>query len=428
MGIALLVYTQWFPTTTNDRRVKVQIPTFFVCGCRIIDCNIVRFGVFGGRVFLLDGQIYMNGLSLFANVGIAETYLSQVGVDIVVANELLPDRARFYQHLYPDCNMICGDITNPLIYNSIIDESHNNNVEFIIATPPCQGMSIAGQMDPEDPRNYLITYAIDVIRNLGPRYVLMENVFMQLQTTIRYNGQHILIPEIIETTLGDDYYIEKKVIDTKFYGVPQQRKRAIFLLSRKDNGTPWTFPPYNEQIVTLEQAIGDLPSLDPFVKEIEYRNVFPDYELKRQRGLEVSRWHFPRPHVWRNVEVMMHTPTGKSARQNSIFFPKKKDGTMVGGAPRTYMRMEWDHAAPTITSYNHTISSFQNVHPGRLIEGTELYSDPRVLTIFEMMRVMSLPDNWDIPNWASESLIRKVIGEGVPPLAVRRIVEVLDIH
>lgn len=43
------------------------------------------------------------------------------------------------------------------------------------------------------------------------------------------------------------------------------------------------------------------------------------------------------------------------------------------------------------------------------------------------MRVMSLPDNWDIPNWASESLIRKVIGEGVPPLAVRRMVEVLNL-
>ena len=49
----------------------------------------------------------MNGLSLFANVGIAETYLDKVGVDITVANELIPERAKFYQHLYPYCNMIC---------------------------------------------------------------------------------------------------------------------------------------------------------------------------------------------------------------------------------------------------------------------------------------------------------------------------------
>ena len=130
----------------------------------------------------------MNGLSLFANVGIAETYLDQVGVDIVLANELLPNRAKFYEHLHPECNMICGDITDEEIYQKIIDEANLNNVEFILATPPCQGMSIAGQMDPEDPRNYLITYAVNAIRDIGPQFVLMENVFMQLQTHIIYNG------------------------------------------------------------------------------------------------------------------------------------------------------------------------------------------------------------------------------------------------
>ena len=172
----------------------------------------------------------MNGLSLFANVGIAETYLETEGVNIVVANELLPERARFYQHVHPECNMICGDITNEETYKNIIDYSKRHNVEFIIATPPCQGMSIAGQMDPEDPRNYLVTYAVQAIQDLQPKYVLMENVFMQLQTTIRYNGQKILIPDLIDSIFGDSYYIEKKVIDTKYYGVPQQRKRAIILM------------------------------------------------------------------------------------------------------------------------------------------------------------------------------------------------------
>ena len=88
--------------------------------------------------------------------------------------------------------------------------------------------------------------------------------------------------------------------------------------------------------------------------------------------------------------------------------------------------MEWDKPAPTVTSYNHTISSFQNVHPGhKQKDGT--YSDPRVLTIFELIRVSSLPDDWNIPEWASESLIRTVIGEGVPPLAVKKIVEQLNL-
>lgn len=374
-----------------------------------------------------NGDIKMNGLSLFANVGIAETYLSQEGIDIVVANELLPERANFYNHLYPECNMICGDITDENVYKQVIETSRKNKVEFIIATPPCQGMSIAGKSDPEDSRNYLVTYAASAIRDLMPKYVLMENVFMQLKTHILYKGEKILIPDYLDAVFGNDYYIEKEVIDTKFYRVPQQRKRAIILMSRKDTGVHWLFPPRSEHIITLEEAIGDLPSLDPLIREKEYRYIFPEYEEKLKRGLEVSKWHFPKDHVWRNVEVMMHTPTGCSARQNPVYFPKKKDGTMVGGAPRTYMRMEWDKAAPTITSYNHTISSFQNVHPGRLDEKTGSYSDARVLTIFEMIRIMSLPDDWNIPEWASTQLIRTVIGEGVPPEAVRRIVEVLKI-
>ena len=373
----------------------------------------------------------MNGLSLFANVGIAETYLNEVGINMVVANELLIERANFYRHLYPDCRMICGDVTNPSTFKSIIEESKQQHVDFILATPPCQGMSIAGKtkweeggINTEDARNYLITYVIDAIKEISPSFVMLENVFMQLQTYINYGGKRILIPDLIDFCLGNEYFIEKKIIDTKYYGVPQQRRRAIILLSKKANGIPWKFPEYDKKIVTLHEAIGDLPSLDPLVKEKEYRDHFPYYEEKRKKGLEVSKCHQPRMHVWRNIEEMMHTPTGKSARQNPVFFPKKADGSMVGGARRTYMRMEWDKAAPTITMYNHTISSFQNVHPGRYI-GDGLYSDPRVLTIFELLRVMSLPDNWAIPDWAGESLIRKVIGEGIPPLMVKKIMQPL---
>ena len=83
----------------------------------------------------------LRALSLFANVGIAETYLHEVGVDVVVANELLPERAKFYQHVYPDCKMIVGDVKDDTIKRQIVSLSKANNVEFIIATPPCQGMS-----------------------------------------------------------------------------------------------------------------------------------------------------------------------------------------------------------------------------------------------------------------------------------------------
>lgn len=371
----------------------------------------------------------IKGLSLFANVGIAETYLKDVGVDIVLANELLEERANFYRYVYPDCLMVQGDITNEEIFSFIAETAKEQKVEFIIATPPCQGMSLAGAKDPNDPRNYLITSAVRMIKEVKPKYVLLENVPQQLKTKMIFDGKVMLIPEYLKQELGDDYiFNNEQMMDTKFYGVPQQRKRAIFLLVRKDLGFQWNLPEKEKKIVTLKEAIGDLPSLDPEIREKEYRHVFPDYEKKRLAGLKVSKWHYARPHVWRNVECMMHTPTGQTARKNPEYYPKKPDGTMVGGAPRTYMRMDWNKPAPTITSYNHTISSFQNVHPGRKIPGTDLYSDARVLTVFELIRVTSLPDDWQIPYWATESLVRTVIGEGVPPLAVMKIVKELNLR
>lgn len=371
----------------------------------------------------------MNGLSMFANVGIAETYLNEVGIDIVVANEVLEERAHFYQDVYPNCHMVCGNILDEDVFEEVYRESVQRNVQFIIATPPCQGMSPAGKKDPRDLRNNLIMSAVDMIVRVNPDFVLIENVMQQLKTKIEYNGEFILIPEYLKHRLGEIYnFNEDPVIDSKFYRVPQQRKRAIFLLSKKATGVCWEFPEKDDNFVTLRDVIGDLPSLDPLIREKEYRHVFPDYEEKKAAGLRVSKWHCPREHVWRNVEVMMHTPEGQSARKNPVFFPKKKDGTMVGGALRTYMRMEWDRPAPTITAYNHTISSFQNVHPGQPTNQESIYSDARVLTILELMRVTTLPDDWNIPEWASPQLIRQVIGEGIPPLLIEKIVAQLELN
>ncbi len=371
----------------------------------------------------------VNALSLFANVGIAETYLHKVGVNVVVANELIKERALFYQHIYPKCNMIIGDVKEAYIKEQLIDLSLKNNVEFILATPPCQGMSKAGNKDNNDVRNVLILHAIELIKRIKPKYVLIENVIQQLKTEIVYKKEKMAIPDIVKHELGELYNInDNHILDTEKFGVPQKRRRALFLLVRKDLNFTWEIPTPNEKIVTLRDAIGNLPSLDPPVKDSDGTiEFFPNYEKKRAEGLKVSKWHYARPHVWRNIECMLHTPTGCSARKNPVYYPKNRDGKLVGGSMQAYTRMEWDQPAPTVTTYNHTISSFRNVHPGVYDEKTGLYSDPRVLTILELMRVTTLPDDWNIPEWASELLIRQVIGEGIPPLAIQKVVAELKL-
>lgn len=372
----------------------------------------------------------LKGLSLFANVGIAEAYMSELGVDIKIANEIDVERARFYQAVYPDTHMICGDITDDNTRTQIVNEALECGVDFLIATPPCQGMSEAGLRLQFDPRNQLISYAVDVIKRVKPKFVLLENVPQQLRTKIRWNDEVILIPEYIKRELGEFYNFNKEtLIMAKDYGVPQLRERNIFLLVRKDTGIVWEFPAKQDEI-TLEQAIGHLPSLDPYLRDGMALTLsrFPDYEKKKQRGLSVSKWHYPPTHSWKQVEWMMHTPTGKSAIYNDKHYPQKEDGTPVKAHHNNYRRLKWDMPCRTITQNNGVISSLACVHPGRAYtdeHGNTLYSDPRVLTIYELLIVMSLPLDWPIPEWANDTFIRRVFGEGIPSRLVRAIMVAL---
>lgn len=372
----------------------------------------------------------VGALSLFANVGIAETYFKELGIDVVAANELIEERCRFYSHLYPEVHMIQGDIREEAVFARVIQEAKKAKAEMLIATPPCQGMSCAGRKDPEDPRNFLVYYAVEAIKALKPRFVVIENVTMQQHTQILYHGEYIFIPEYIEKELGEFYQFNtQRIVNTMDYGVPQSRQRYIYLLVLKSEKVQWEFPEKNEHIITLREAIGDLPSLDPHLRDENEQWRFPDYEKKRAEGLKVSKWHYPPVHSWKQVEWMVHTPSAKSAFKNEVFYPMTK-GRRVKGAPRTYMRMDWDKPATTIMQNSGVISAFSTVHPGRLINDSEVekervYSDARSLSIYELLILSSLPKDWNIPEWADDVFIRKVIGEGIPPLLMKRALEAL---
>jgi DNA (cytosine-5)-methyltransferase 1 len=368
----------------------------------------------------------LKAVSLFANVGIAETYLEELGIDILVANEIDEKRARFYTHLYPKTNVIIGDITSNEIQKEIIDKCINKEIKILIATPPCQGMSLAGKRDILDQRNQLIYYAIKIIKKIRPEYVFLENVPQQLKTKIKIGKKIMTIPEYIHNQLGKSYYFAKQnIVSAKDYDVPQMRKRNIFLLSRKDVKYIWQMPEPKKNI-TLKKAIYELPSVDPLLKEgyEETIKFFPRFEQKKKIAEKVSKYHYPPKHSKKHVITMMHTPSGKTAFDNIKYYPKKDNGERVNGHYNTYRRLSWDKPSRTITQNNGVISSLCCVHPGKPYKNKNnelVYSDPRCLTIYELLIVFSLPLNWNIPKWADERFIRNVIGEGIPPLLVKNI-------
>lgn len=363
-------------------------------------------------------------VSLFASAGVAETYFEKHGIEVKVASELLKERADLYNKLYPSVNMIQGDITNESIYKKVISLSKKAGCNFLLATPPCQGMSTAGLMKEDDPRNRLILVVIDAIKALKPQFAIIENVPEILTTKIEYKGEWRLIDDILHTELGSNYYFnERKVVNAMNYGVAQSRERCVYLLSEKKTGVKWEFPTPSKKITTMRDAIGDLPSLDPHITDItedDLLKMFPDYYKKKAAGLAVSKWHYPPKHKLRHVVAMMHTPEGHSAWENVVFYPTLKDGSKSKGYKNTYKRQWWDKPAYTITKYTSRIGSQENGHPGYPIVDSELeeeriWSDARTMTIFELMRLSSLPDDWNIPENTSTNVIREILGEGVPP-------------
>lgn len=344
------------------------------------------------------------GISMFSSAGIAETYLKDLNIQIKLANELIQERANYYLHFYPQVDMVVGDIMSDAVFSTYMDKAITLNPKFLLATPPCQGMSSLGKKDyVEDYRNYLIFAVLKVIDSLDLDIIIIENVPKFLKLVFPYNGQLLKIIDILRLKYSNKYIIESHIVNAKDYGVPQSRPRAIIKLYKSNYS--WDMP-QPEKEITLKTAIGHLPSL----KNGEHSDI---------------KYHYALKHSPMHVEVMSHTPEGCSAIKNDIYYPKKPDGQRINGFHNTYNRMRWDLPCPAVTTNSGMISGHNNVHPGRrLPDGT--YSDARVLSLLELLIVSSLPENWNLPENYKENMVRTLIGEAIPPRLLYKILSTLD--
>lgn len=340
---------------------------------------------------------------MFSSGGIAETYLEKLNINIALANELVPERAKYYHHFYPKVDMVVGDIMDTDIFNKYLIKAQKLTPKFLLATPPCQGMSSLGKKDyTADERNYLIFAVFKVIDALDLDVIAIENVPKFLKLFFPYKGKWLGIVDILNLKYGNKYIIEPIVVNAKDYGVPQSRPRAIIKMYKSTY--KWEMPTPEKEI-TLRKAIGYLPSL----QNGERSNI---------------KYHYALKHSNMHVEVMAHTPEGCSAMKNEVYYPKKKDGTKVSGFHNTYNRMKWDEPCAAVTTNSGTISGHNNVHPGRLLpDGT--YSDARALSMLELLIVSSLPKDWNLPKGYKESTVRTLIGEAIPPKLLYKVLSTL---
>lgn len=347
----------------------------------------------------------IKAISVFSSAGIGELLLKNTNVEVVAANELLPKRAECYSHFYPNTDMYCGDITLDETQDYMVSAAQKSGAKMLIATPPCQGLSTLGKNKKQihyekDKRNYLILSALNIIDRCDFDYVLIENVPTFLEMYFPYENDYFKLEEILNKKYSSKYKIEARVLNAKDYGICQSRPRAIIKMYKPDKKWSWQS---EEKEITLREAIGYLPSL-----ESGESSDIP--------------WHFAKKHNERAVLALKHTPTGKSAIANEVYYPKKEDGTRIKGFHNTFKRMDWDQPCPTRTTFSGSMSSHNNVHPGRLLpDGT--YSDARVLTLLETFIVSSIPEDIDFPKDSTDTFIRTVVGESIPPKLMMKVIE-----
>lgn len=162
-------------------------------------------------------------ISLFSGAGGLDVGVRDAGFDIIWANDIKKDACETYRLNFGD-HIHCGDISS-------YKQELNNiaGVDLVFGGPPCQGFSVAGKMNPEDPRSQLIWEFVDVVTKVQPKAFIMENVkalgVLKKWETIR----ETLLEKF--KTLG--YSVNFIILNASDFGVPQARER-IFIIGFKD--------------------------------------------------------------------------------------------------------------------------------------------------------------------------------------------------
>lgn len=373
-------------------------------------------------------------ISLFSSAGVGCFGFKEEGFECIATNEII-ERRLGIQKSNNKCKYatgyICGDITKDETKKQLCDEidfwkrkEKIKKVDVVIATPPCQGMSVANhkKTDSEIIRNSLVVESIKIIKDIHPNFFVFENVPAFMKTICTdIDGVDRTIADAIRNNLGADYSYTYRIINFKNYGACSSRTRTVVIGVSKelaDEISPFEIYPKTKPEKTLRQVIGSMKKLREF-GEIDSDDIFHAFRIYPEHMRE-----------W-----ISDLKEGESAFDNAD--ERKKPHQIVNGKivinqqknGDKYRRQIWDKVGPCVHTRNDQLASQNTIHP----------EDDRVFSIRELMRMMTVPDSF---KWSDESLdylnslpieqkraylkreeikIRQSLGEAVPTIIFKEI-------
>lgn len=364
-------------------------------------------------------------ISLFSCAGVGCFGFKKAGFECIATNELIERRLnvqRYNNKCRFESGYICDDITTIETKNKIFTEINrwkkfgNDRVDVLIATPPCQGMSVANHKKAENEivRNSLVVESVQLIQKIAPRFFIFENVsaFMKTGCTAP-DGTVKTIGDVVYGELSDKYIIASRILNFKNYGSNSSRTRTVVIGVSKDISEYVApielYPTYVEER-TLRDVIGNMPKLKwGEICSTDFYHSFRTYpeemrcwihDLKQGQSAFDNEDEMKRPH---KIVAGVIVPN------------KQKNGDK-------YTRQYWDKVAPCIHTRNDQLASQNTIHP----------EEDRVFSIRELMKIMTIPSDF---KWIDKTLeelnalpeknkkallkkeeikIRQSIGEAVP--------------
>lgn len=335
----------------------------------------------------------LNAIDLFAGCGGLSKGFIDAGFNIIVGVDNDQAALNTFEKNHNGAIALNADLSAQETFDEIKRIADGKEIDVIIAGPPCQGFSLSGPRNFDDERNKLYLAVIEIVRQYRPKGFIIENV--PGMATL-YKGQ--IKDEILKRFRNMGYNIGCKILCAADYGVPQMRKRLIFMGIREDIGSPYFPQPTftSDNYRTCRDAISDLPSrVDEIGEEVSTYTSEPktEYQKLMRKNMNILYNHVATKHTKLVKDTIALVPEGGNY----------KDLPEGWGESR---------------KFNEAWTRYDGNRPSKTIDTGHRnhfhYKYNRVPTIRENARLQSFPDDFIFTGTKTQQ--NRQVGNAVPPL------------
>lgn len=342
----------------------------------------------------------LNVIDLFSGCGGLSYGFINAGFNVLLGVDNDEKSLMTFSKNHPGAKTLLADISKINYKDDIAPLIDYQAIDVIIGGPPCQGMSLSGPRKFDDPRNILYLSFIKLVKEIQPQSFLVENV-----PGLASLFKGAIKEDIINRFTEMGYRVNHQIVNAADYGVPQNRRRIVFIGLRD---SMYEFPPKLEYTITTSMALDDLPPLlddvgDDFVPYDTQPNN--DYQKHMRKGSEGIFNHIRAIHTERVQKIISMVPDGGNYKDLPDEFRNSRNFHVA------WTRFPSNKPAPTIdTGHRH------HFH----------YRYNRVPTVRECARLQSFPDKFVF--YGNKTQQFRQVGNAVPPLLAEKLAERLLSH